>query len=90
MIQPDKYRTHFLLGLPRFFGGLFGPFAEFWAFVAGLRPLLWPVLVCTLGPSFFVDRLRAPVPCAARRIFALVSADGRLNLDGALEVALDA
>lgn len=32
----------------------------------------------------FVNRLRAPVPFAAARIFALVSGDGRLSLDGAL------
>ena len=33
---------------------------------------------------FFVTRLRAPVPCAVARIFALVAADGRLSLEGAL------
>lgn len=79
--------THFfLLGLPRFFGGGISlALARFWAF--GLRPLF---LGGVLGSSFFVNRPRAPVPCAARRIFALVSADGRLSLDGALEVVLDA
>ena len=50
----------------------------------GLRPLFLGTLTSSFVSVFFVTRLRAPVPCAVARIFALVAADGRLSLEGAL------
>lgn len=75
--------SHFLLaGRPIFLGAVFVSLAASGFF--GLRPLFLGILTSSFVSVVFVTRLRAPVPCAVARIFALVAADGRLSLEGAL------
>ena len=79
--------VHFLLdpaGRPIFLGEAFASLAASGFF--GLRPLFLGTLICSFVSVFFVTRLRAPVPCAVARIFALVAADGRLSFEGALDL----
>ena len=71
-----------LAGRPIFLGKAFVSLAASGFF--GLRPLFLGTLTSSFVSVFFVTRLRAPVPCAVARIFALVAADGRLSLEGAL------
>ena len=79
--------VHFLLdpaGRPIFLGEAFASLAASGFF--GLRPLFLGTLTSSFVSVFFVTRLRAPVPCAVARIFALVAADGRLSFEGALDL----
>ena len=73
-----------LAGRPIFLGKAFVSLAASGFF--GLRPLFLGTLTSSFVSVFFVTRLRAPVPCAVARIFALVAADGRLSFEGALDL----